>query len=60
MKSRLRDAAAIRELAHVREEARHDALRAVFAAVDDMLAKDQMKRVLKVRDLTITVVIEDV
>ena len=60
MKSRLRDAAAIRELAPIREEARHDALRAVFGAVNDMLVKDEAKRVLKVRDLTITVLLEDV
>eukprot|EP00629_Pelagomonadales_sp_RCC1024_P015897 CAMPEP_0119270644 /NCGR_PEP_ID=MMETSP1329-20130426/7566_1 /TAXON_ID=114041 /ORGANISM="Genus nov. species nov., Strain RCC1024" /LENGTH=169 /DNA_ID=CAMNT_0007270669 /DNA_START=211 /DNA_END=717 /DNA_ORIENTATION=+ len=48
MKSRLRDAAAIRELAHVREEARHDCLRAVFAAVNDMLVEDATERELKV------------
>ena len=60
MKSRLRDAAAIRELAPIREDARHDALRAVFGAVNDMLVKDEAKRVLKVRDLTITVLLEDV
>ena len=59
MTSRLRDAAAIRELARA-PEPRHDALRAVYAAVDDMLARDEASRTVTAGALTIKVLIEDV
>ena len=59
LRSRLRADAANRELAAIPEERRHDALRAVYGAVNDMLDADATDRSLTVGDVDVTVLIVD-
>ena len=59
MRSRLRDAAAEREVAPLPPDYRDDALRAVYAAVDDMLRADATHREIRVRDRDLVVLITD-
>ena len=59
MRSRLRDDAVEREIAPLPPDYRDDALRAVYAAVDDMLKVDATQRELRVRDRDLVVLITD-
>ena len=59
MRSRLRDDAALRELSVVPDKDRPDALRAVYAAVNDMLAADDTDRALRVGAIDVRVLIVD-
>ena len=59
LRSRLRADAANRELAAIPEARRHDALRAVYGAVNDMLDADATDRSLTVGDVDVTVLIVD-
>ena len=59
MRSRLRDDAAEREVAPLPPDYRDDALRAIYAAVDDMLRTDATHRDLRVRDRDLVVLITD-
>lgn len=59
MRSRLRDDAALRETTTVAPEARDDALRAIYAATDEMLRLDKTETTANVRGYEIRVLITD-